>query len=252
MKLITVITGAGWDPVTEAHTRAKGYDVPERVPEMFWQFDSGVTVLERQARQFRSLGAEQVFVGTGKPGCSPVVTEDNNREVYGVELPNYGASPWTQGQVDYITGLDCVPLLMPDPHAKGENCWTTLLRMAPVILDESWDRVVISAGDYIFRSTFLKGVLDTEWPEQFWFFTKHSMELLTRDAFVAYTDYLRGLSNKSQAAVWLHRADNGLPQFVWGTREKVFGEMAKHWTEVDPHSWGLTLELARQDPVCGG
>ena len=249
MNTIAVITGAGWDPVTEAYTRRKGFDIPARTPEMFWPLGNGTTVLSRQATQFRLLGAGKVFVGTGQPGCSPLVTESHDKEVYNVQLPDYGESPWTQAQVDYIKQIRCEPILMPDPHAKNENCWSTLLRMTPTLLEEYWDRVIISAGDYIFRTEFLQSIAATTWPLQFWFFTKHSMEFLTRDAFLTYTTFLRELPNHQQSTVWLQRANSGIPQAVWGTREEVFGKMAEDWTEVDCHSWGLTLSLVEKDPV---
>ena len=248
--MIAVITGAGWDAVTEAFTRRKGFNIPARTPEMFWPVSYDATVLSRHAAQFKLLGAKKVFVGTGCPGCSPVVTEDNQKEVYNVQLPDYGKSPWTQAQVDYIKHIGCEPILMPDPHAKGENCWSTLLRMTPTLLEESWDRIIISAGDYVFRTEFLQNIVETStWPLQFWFFIKHSMELLTRDAFLTYTTFLRELSSHSQGNVWLQRANSGLPQTVWGTREEVFGKMAVDWTEVDPHSWGMTLALVKGDPI---
>ena len=250
MKMIVVITGAGWDPVTEAFTRREGFNIPARTPELFWSVSYDATVISRQAAQFKMLGAQRIFVGMGKPGCSPAITEDHDKKVYNVKLPNYGKSPWTQAQVDYIKQINCSPILIPDSHAKGENCWSTLLRMAPTLLEEPWDRIIISAGDYVFRTAFLQNIVETStWPLQFWFFTKHSMELLTRDAFLAYTTFLRELPNHRQSTVWSQRANSGLTQTVWGTRKEVFGKMAEDWTEVDPHSWGMTLALVKGDPI---
>lgn len=249
MKTAVAITGAGWDPVTEAKTRERGFFIPERTPELFWPLgDTGHTVLSRLVAQFRKLGVEQFFVGMGEPGCSPVVTEDHNKEIYGVEIANYGQSPWTDSQVAYVIEQECMPILMPDPHAKGENCWSTLLRMAPVLLAEDWDRIVISAGDYVFRAGFLQHLLESAgWPSQFWFWVKHSIEFLDRAGFVTFTDFLRGLPDRRQSRVWLKRETSGLSQTVWGEREDVLAWMIKDWIEVGSHAWGAALELAAED-----
>lgn len=250
MKTVVAITGAGWDPVTETRTRERGFGIPERTPEMFWRFSLTHTVLSRLIAQFEQLGASLVFVGMGEPGCSATVTEDHDAKAYGVAVAGYGQSPWTDEQVGYITAQGAVPILMPDPHAKGKSCWTTLLRMAPVILAADWDHIVISAGDYIFRTEFLQHLLEkAKWPSQFWFWTKHSMEFLDRRGFVKFLDFLRSLPDLRQSRVWLRRRETGFPQTVWGKREDVFGRMAEDWMEVDPHCWEKTLVLVKEDPV---
>ena len=250
MKTIIAITGAGWDPVTEARARARGFPIPERTPEMFWSLGTDRTVVSRQMAQFRKLGAEQIFVGMGKPGCSPATVEDHDKKVYGVEISNYGQSPWTKAQVAYITRWGGKPILMPDPHAKGKTCWSTLLKMTPAILAEDWDRIVISAGDYIFRTTFLHSLLeDAKWPSQFWFWTKHSMEFLDREGFMKFTNLLQAAPDWRQSRVWLRRKEWGFPQTVWGERKDVFGWMMRAWIEVDHHAWAAALKLADEDLV---
>jgi len=248
MKTIVAITGAGWDPVTEVRTRQRGFDIPERAPEMFWDVGGGHTVISRLICQFRGLGAETIFVGMGKPGCSPILVEDKDKRVYGAVVPNYGRSPWTEEQVEYVTDHGAIPVLMPNPSGQGETCWSTLLRMRPIILDEQWDRVVVCAGDYIFRTDFLRRLYrEATWPSQFWFWTKHSMEFLDRPGFIMFTDFLVG--GQRQSRVWLKRKESGLPQTVWGKREHVFTWMKKDWMEVGPHVWGAALKLAKEDPA---
>lgn len=255
MSITVVITGAGWDPVEEVRTRARGFDIPERTPEMFWPVGDGATVLSRQVAQFTRLGAKLVFVGTGEPGCSPALTEDHDKKVYGAEVPNYGRSPWTEAQLSYICWLGAIPILMPDPHGRRKNCWTTLLRMEKAILAADWDRIVISAGDYVFRTSFLESLVENaKWPSQFWFWAQHSTEFLDRKGFVRFTEYLKNVHTLTQSRVWLERnhqccGAHGIPQSVWGTRKDVFDWMMKDWMEVSYHSWKAILELAKENPV---
>ena len=250
MKTVVAITGAGWDPVEEVRTRKKGYPIPERTPEMFWQLAPDHTVLSRQMAQwYKKMGVDKVFVGMGNPGCDPTVVEYHDAEVYGVGVSDYGKSPWTDEQVTYVIEQGGFPLLMPDPHAKGQSCWTTLLKMAPAILAEDCDRIVITAGDYVFRTGFLQYLLDwTAWPSQFWFWTKHSIEFLTRGAFMKFLSFLRSLPNQDQSLVWARRGTCA-PSKVWGERKDVFDWMMEDWIEVSHHSWKNILALAEEDPV---
>jgi len=250
--VIVAIMGAGWDPVEEARARDRGFDIPVRTPELFWPLGGGHTTLSRMMAQFRLLGVDQFFVGMGEPGATSELVEDDQRKVYGAVVPGYGQSVWTDEQVAYVKELGATPMLMPDP--QREQCWGTLLRMAPAMSVRHWRRLIVTSGDYVFRMAFLQHLVSTaSWPSQFWFWAKHSIVFLDRPGFEVFWHFCDSLlPNASQGNFWLHRhilREQGVPHFVWGERRNVFDWMLKDWIEISHHVYQAILDLVAEDPV---
>lgn len=248
MSMAVAITGAGWDPVEEARARDRGFDIPVRTPELFWPLGGGHTTLSRMMAQFGLLGADQFFVGMGEPGATSELVEDDQRKVYGAVVPGYGQSVWTDEQVAYVKELGATPMLMPDP--QRERCWGTLLRMAPAMSVRRWERLIVTSGDYVFRTAFLQQLVrEADWPSQFWFWAKHSIEFLDRDGFRELLRYAGSLDPLTQGSFWQRRYELNILDSVWGTRVDVFDWMLKDWIEISYHVYQAILDLVAEDPV---
>lgn len=263
--MIALILGAGWKPFNQwkLSPRLKKI-IPPRTPELFWPLGSG-TVLSRYMKQLEIIGVTDVFVCIGKPGSRTKPIEDSHGGKYKFKLKGYGEPVWSMDHVRAVLDLDASPIMIPDPMARGKNCWTTLL-YALTWMEKShvkWDRVISLAGDYALDTGWLYRLAKTvEYPTQCWMLPKHSIEFLNRKGMRTFAKWLEGLSPLSQKATWLRRGEleslGVAMKYIWtqplkslptAVYRRMVDERREGFCEVGPGEYPFAVQLVEKDKM---
>ena len=254
---IAIITGAGWKPFNETNTSDPDI-VPHRVPDLLWPLGDGHTVLSRLAAQFHGVKIKQVIAGVGAPGSSPKAVEDYQQGIWNTDyLEGYKKPVWTQERIDYIESLKVQPALMDDPHARGKTCWTTLIPILEALLkQDGWERLVVCAGDYIFKTAYLHKLIgDAVYSSQVWLWPKHSVEFLNRRGAQIFLAYLAEIDTHDQSKVYqqrnlLHRQGVVIVESQPKNRDIAWKELSRYWCEVGTRVRAMHQFVA-SDPIEG-
>lgn len=261
---IAIITGAGWKPFNEACSKDPDI-VPHRTPELLWPLGDGHTVLSRLAAQFRAIGIQRIWAGVGEPGHSPTrAVEDRQGQAWGFDrLEGYGEPVWTRERISYVESIGVGGFTVRDPHAVGKTCWNTLAEILDYLSEHSWQRLLICAGDYIFKTAYLYRLIrEAVYPSQVWLWPKHSVEFLDYQGTEALLGFLSELGTSHQGKVYLSRdqlAQRGVkiidfpcpPKSQPEARRQAFRELRQGWFEIGVYVRKMR-EFVAPDPIKGG
>ena len=244
---VAVILGAGWKPFNECMSKDPDI-VPRRVPELLWPLGDGHTVLSRLTAQLKAKGITRIIAAVGHPDDSPKAVEDRHAKQYGWAKEGYGEPVWTAERLDYIHSMGACPFLIRNPFAAGKTCWSTLVDVAGDLLaDGSWEHVFTCSGDYIFKTEFLRQMIDgAVYSSQIWLWPKHSIEFLDRRGLRAFLDYLAELNTYHQGKVYLQRGrlcERGVriidmpcpPKSQPNERRAAWSKLMVGWFEIGPN-----------------
>ena len=252
-KTLVAIIGAGWKPCDVAN--AAGNVIPSRTPTLLCPIteDESENVLSRCVKQYQSLGIDSFVAGIGAPGCPTGYIEELHWNRFRVRAAGKGTPVWTEATEWYVQSWGVKTVLMPDPHGEGENQYTTLLRMNDTIRDMEWNTIVLTPGDYVFKTSWLKQLLDKYLGHDVYlsFWPKHDMIILTRRGYINFIKFVETRNPVLQKRVYL---DRGLLESKYGIKVMEWEiNQYKMWFDRWIEYGGSTVhhirKLVRADPV---
>lgn len=246
--LVAAIPAAGWKGYIQKAMDKKEWGV--KVPEALLPLPNGETILSRAVKQIRAAGAAEIFIGIGVPGKSSPIYENwlarggyaghtDKTAHYDVEM---GAEIWTKERLEYVAGLDCQVISMPDFDTTP--CFCTIACLLEAILENgiSFDKLLVTFGDYVMTDETLDKILALEYPCMWMPIKWHQGWLLDVQTAAWLAAYLSTIKSIPYARWPTHREE--LKQGGIVTTDILFPSV-KDFVEVErPGAYKLALKIA--------
>ena len=252
-KTLVAIVGAGWKPCDVANA-ANGV-IPPRVPTLLCPItrDSTVTILDRYVKQFNHLGITDFIAGIGAPDVPTGYIEELHWERFRVRAAGRGTPVWTSLTQKYVESYGIETVLMPNPHDKGENQYTTLIKMRDAIFAREWDNVIMVPGDYVFTAKWLRMLVKRYLHRNVYlsFWPKHDMLMADRKGFRRFMLFVESRIPVLQKRVYLDRAvmtkDYSIKVKEWEINE--YRMWFDRWIEFGGSTIHYIYKLVEEDPA---